>query len=504
MTEDEARNVELVRAIETQDRDALLLTREDRQQAEAHGLAASGFANGGAAGRRAERQFIAARANFAAARLSTRHPGITALLQRSRWPRWIGWVIPLLALIAGFFANEFGTDKRFDLLAVPLLGLIVWNGLVYLWILVAALTGRGKVPTEPFAWLSRIGRRSFDFGTPLHRAVDSFQQQWARLSAKLNTARLARIFHFAAALFALGLIGGIYLRALVIEYRAGWESTFLGPEGVTGLLSLLLAPASIVTGIPIPAVDEIAAMRWGDTVLGAGSGGSAEGVNAAPWLYLYTTTIVGLVVLPRLLLALWQGVKAFRLARNFPMAGQEDFYLRRLMRAAGGRAGAVRITPYAYRPDEKIRSQLTGALRAALGDTAQIRFDEPVEYGAEDDWVANLALDPADDYHIVLFTLSATPEEENHGALASALAARIASDSPGTVLAGLIDESPYRSHFAGQAGLDERVATRISAWQRIMAGKPIITLPLDLSHNADDGLAERLESGLLPDGAMRR
>ncbi len=383
MTEDEARNVELVRAIETEDREALLLTKEDRQQAEAHGLAASGAAIGAAAGGKAERQFIAARANFATARLSTRHPGITALLQRSRWPRWISWVIPLLALVTGFLANEFGTDKRLDLLAVPLLGLIAWNVLVYFWIFGAAVTGKAKVPTGPFAWVSRLGRRNFDRGTPLHRAADNFQQQWARLSAGLNTARLSRTFHLAAALFAVGLIAGIYLRALVIEYRAGWESTFLGPEAVLGLLSVVLGPASFVTGIPIPGVDEIAAMRWSD----AGIAGNMGGVNAAPWLYLYTATIIGLVVLPRLLLAVWQGFKAVRLARNFPMAGQEDFYLRRLMRAAGGRAGSARITPYAYRPDEQTRSQLTEALRAALGDSAQIRFDEPVEYGAEDDWL---------------------------------------------------------------------------------------------------------------------
>ncbi len=71
------------------------------------------------------------------------------------------------------------------------------------------------------------------------------------------------------------------------------------------------------------------------------------------------------------------------------------------------------------------------------------------------------------------------------------------------MLAALIDESPYRSHFAGQSGLDERVETRVAAWQRILAGKQIIVLALDLSQDVDDGLSEKLESGLLPDGAMR-
>ena len=117
MTEDEARRIELVRAVELEDREATLLTREDREQADARARAEAA----GAKGRKAERRFLAARAEFAAARLVTRHPGLSDLLAKSHWPRWLGVVLPLLALAAGFYANEFGTDKRMDLLAVPLL-----------------------------------------------------------------------------------------------------------------------------------------------------------------------------------------------------------------------------------------------------------------------------------------------------------------------------------------------------------------------------------------------
>ena len=496
MTEDEARKVELLCAIEGEDRDAVLLTREDREQADNQARAHMGEGRA----RQAEDRFIAQRAEFATTRLATRHPGIAALLQRSRWPRWVSIVVPLVALIAGFLANELGTDKRLNLLAVPLLGTIGWNLLVYLWLLATAVMGKGGSATDPISrltgWLAGVGRRDFDQGSAMHRAASSFQDRWARLSGRINTARIGRTLHLSAALFALGLIGGIYARALVIEYRAGWESTFLGPGAVHALLSLVLGPASWVSGVAIPPVDQIAAMRW--------TGANSGGVNAGPWLHLYTVTIAGLVVVPRLALAAWQGAIAWRLARRFPMPGREDFYIRRLLRAAGARPGSVRVTPYAYRPDEGTRRRLTAALRAALGDGALIRFDEPVDYGAEDRWTESYAPDPADDYHLLLFTLSATPEAENHGALATALNQRIASDQAGTALAAMIDESPYRAHFAGQSGLDERVAGRMGSWRQVLGTAGITPFAIDLADETQDGLAERLEGGLLTDGAMRK
>ncbi|MBA3730447.1 MAG: hypothetical protein H0W92_06555, partial [Sphingomonas sp.] len=179
------------------------------------------------------------------------------------------------------------------------------------------------------------------------------------------------------------------------------------------------------------------------------------------------------------------------------------FYIRRLLRNAGGSPGRARITPYAYHPGEETRRRLSQALRGALGDGADIRFDEPIDYGEEDQWLARYVADPDEDYQLLLFTLSATPEEENHGALAAALARRIATERSGTVLAAIVDETPFRAHFDGQAGLDARRSSRLDAWRAALATAGITPIPLDLSEADDPGLAQRLESGLLPDGAMR-
>ena len=493
MKEDAARRIELVRAVELEDRDATLLTREDRRQADAHARSMSSRFKG----KKAQERFLAERADFAASRLTTRHKGLADLLQRSRWPAWLGVAVPLVALAAGLLASEFGTGKRLDLLAVPLLGTILWNVAVYLAILFSApFKKRESDPfTRALVWLGSLGRRDETQGTAIDRAAAAFRARWTAATAPLAVARASRSLHLGAALFALGLIGGIYIRALVIEYRAGWESTFLGPEAVHTLLSAVLGPASAVTGVAIPPLEEIAAMRW--------TGAETGGVNAGPWIHLYTATVIGIVVIPRLLLALWQGLKGWRIAHNFPHAGREDFYVRRLLRASGAAPGRARVTPYAYTPGEETRRRLTDALRAVLGDGAQVRFDDPVAYGAEDNWGDTASFDPEDDYHLLFFSLSATPEDENHGVIAGQLATREGQRGKGTIVGALVDESPYRAHFAGQAGLDERVETRLEAWRKVLGDAGLYPLGVDLSQAPDGSLAERIEANLIPDSELR-
>jgi len=499
MREDNARHIELVRAIELEDREAALLTLEDRLAADAQARAVAGNLKS----RKFELAYLAARADFAAARLTTRHSGLAGLLGRSNWPRWVNIVVPLVALAMGIIANEFGTDKRLDLLAAPLIGTVAWNLAVYLWVIVDALVRSGKrnqggVPSVVAALvrLGGVGGRESNHGSAIDRAAASFSNRWVQITAPLNAARAARTLHLSAALFAAGLIGGIYLRALVIEYRAGWESTFLGPQVVHVLLSVVLGPASAVSGVAIPSVGEIAEMRW----VGADRGG----VNATPWIQLYTVTVAGLVIVPRLILAFWQGIRSVRLARNLPVAGREDFYIRRLLRASGAAPGRVRVTPYAYRPGEETRRRLTSTLRAALGDGTEVRFDEPVEYGLEDTWLEVHPLDPDDDYHLVFFTLSATPEAENHGTFVTQLAKQRGTRARGTIVSALVDEGPWRAHFAGQAGLNERAETRLQSWRNTLASAGIVPVGIELRGEQDDDLAKRIEAALVADAELYR
>lgn len=496
MTEDDARRVELVRAVELEDREEVLLTREDRHQADQRGRIAAAQATG----RNSDHAFLVARADFAASRLRSRHSGLDRLFERSRWPRWPAIAVLIAALVAGVLANEFGNDKRMDLLAIPLLGTIGWNLLVYVLILFGAtnrLLRKRTDGVDPLtAAFSRMSSgQPIEHGTAVERAAASFRARWSTVTAPTNAARAARTLHFGAALFAAGLIGGIYARALVIEYRAGWESTFLAPETVRAILAAVLGPASTFSGVAIPPLPEIAAMRW--------SGPSASGVNAGPWIHLYTLTIAGLVVVPRLILALWQAGRAARLSRGLPVAGRDDFYIRRLLRASGSSPGRARVTPYAYLPGEETRRRLASTLQAIMGSGAEVRFDEPVEYGAEDRWAATREVDPSDDYHLLLFTLSATPEAENHGEFAATVARKRAS-AKGTIVGALVDETPYRAHFAGDPALEQRIATRLDGWRKVLGASDMLPIGIDLSDLEGDALAKRIEANLIPDAEAER
>ena len=71
-------------------------------------------------------------------------------------------------------------------------------------------------------------------------------------------------------------------------------------------------------------------------------------------------------------------------------------------------------------------------------------------------------------------------------------------------MGALIDETPWRTHFAGQPGLDERVETRLTAWRSVLAPAGIAPLGIDLGDARDEALARRIEANLIPDAELHR
>lgn len=490
MNEGEARQFTLVRAVESEDRDAMLLTREDRMQANAAARGLEGQA------------YLARRADFAATRLATRNPRVNDVMRYAQWPRWVGWVVPLAALLFGLVTNEIGNSKRMNIIAFPLVGMFAWNFAVYLGIAAKSLLDMARRGDEKSQGMlgKMVARMTDRMGDRLRnqdamsRSLAAFLGDWTRASGKLNGFRAARTLHFGAALFAVGVIGGLYLRALGIEYRAGWESTFLTAGAVQGLVNVLLGPASALTGIALPDVQHIYALNWNQ---------GSNGENAAPWIHLYAASALLFVIIPRLVLASWNMTCAFALARKFPMPGREDFYVRRLLRNVQGGAGEVRITPYAYRPSDAVTQRLTRLIRNTFGDATRVQMDAPVDYGAEDDWLAGASLRPETDQHILLFNLSSTPEAENHAAFASALAQKLQAAKQGTAIAALLDESAYRQRMGGQSDGDTRIATRREAWEHMLLSSAMTVLSADLEEEDGARLSARLESALSRDAAMQ-
>jgi len=432
-----------------------------------------------AADREAQRQlgssadaerFIAARAALGTARLIPRVPAAaTALSATALHPGWAQAML-VLAALAGAAADAAGSAGRINVLAPPLLALMAWNLVVYLTLAWAAL--RCSAPPAALTpahrgltrrWLERgwqaVVRRAAGAaeatgpGSTAAEPIGRYLAAWWQATAAWNTARLGALLHAAAAVFALAALGSLYVRGLGFEYRAGWDSTFLGPAAVQALLGWLFGPAAALTGIALPAADELARMRFSNGV----------GENAARWIHLQAVTVLLIVVLPRLLLAAVAHWRAQRAGQNIALPLHEPD-LARLARLASGSTLAVAVLPYSFEPAASGRDGLRAALEAQLGGGVAPRLAATVPLGGEDTpatWAPALRGCEA---VAVLFSLTATPERETHGAFAAAVAAQLTA---GQRLLLLVDEAAFRQRFTGADGT-QRVAQRRDAWRRML------------------------------------
>ncbi len=502
MNEEEARRLLLVRAVETEDSAEALMTREDRQQSTQAALvdqSSKRTVRGSGSLHASDEAFLIRRAQFGFTRLGTRFPQIRGADRAARWPGWIDWLLPTGALILGVVTNELGSGNRLNIIAFPLAGMIVWNLLIYLSLAAGTLRVAVKrtASSRPGGGLTRLlhqvanpsgGNQS----QPLGRALGRFSSDWVQFAGRLQQGRARRVLHLAAAALAAGVLIGMYGRALSIEYRAGWESTFIEAGALHSLLSLILAPATALTGIGLPDAGGLEALRW--------SNGS--GVNAGPWIHLYAATAFLFIIGPRLVLAILAAARVAHLRRHMPAPGAEDFYVRRLLRSARGGSAMVRIVPYSYRADAAAQRRLQAGLVRALGEGTQTSFDPPIPYGGEDEWLDRARFDREIDHLILLFNLSATPEAENHGALAAGIQRRLREEKSGARLTALLDETSYRERLGTEAQADHRLKTRRAEWERVLAAEQLHALAVDLNDPDEAQLATRLESALIKDAAL--
>jgi hypothetical protein len=494
LNENDARRVVLVRAIELADRDHEVWPRGERRQVTREAAAEGGEAHRGASAS-SEEAFIARRAALASARLDAAHPELARAGRRMEWPRRLGWLLPAAAFALGVAANELGAERRINIISFPLIGMLAWNAAVYAAIMagLALSIGRGRrgVATEGPA--TRALMRLMHAGLPRHpqgplaRAIERYHAEWSVLALPLDLARARVWLHMAAAALAAGAVAGLYVRGLAFEYLAGWESTFLGAREVHRMLSMVLGPASALTGIAIPGVDEIAALRWSD---------ARAGVNAAPWIHLYAMTAVLFIVGPRLALAAANALVARQLRRHFPLPLVADPYFRKLVAARDGASGVVRLVPYSYRADAAARQALRALFAEACGRDMPLAIEESVGYGSEDDYQPDLGSGGAGGLLVALFNLATTPEAENHGVFVERLvrAAR-ASEAPWQVMA-VLDEAPYRRRSAGRDEADARLKERRAAWEELLAARAVPVVSIDSKAHESAPAIRRLEEVL--------
>jgi hypothetical protein len=302
----------------------------------------------------------------------------------------------------------------------------------------------------------------------------------------LYVARAARVLHVAAAAFAVGAIAGMFLRGLALEYRASWQSTFLDAPQVHRIVSTALAPGAFVTGIAVPDAAHVSSIRTSNP---------AGGENASRWLYLYAGTLLVLVIVPRLLLALASGaVERRRAALAIPL---DDAYYRRVLR--GFREGpiSVRVVPYSFTVPEVSVEGLRAVVARMVGPRAQVSIAPIVRYGAEDALPDDL-VGTQSSIVVALFTATATPEREGHGAFVAALTARCGGEHE---CVALVDESAFRDRWPDD---EARLGERRAAWRALFDECRIAAAFVDLARPDLPAAEAAIERALVGGGATER
>jgi hypothetical protein len=445
-------------------------------------------------------RLLARRAALACERLAKREPAITAALAaRSGHTGW-AWGAVGIAFAIGLALDAIGPAQRLNIVALPMLGVLGWNLVVYALLLLGAAGLWGKAPAALSGdrWRSSLqrwmGRDTGRLGTP---ALRRYLVDAKTAGAPLDASRLTFVLHAGAAALAAGLLASMYARGLAFEYRAGWDSTFLSPQAVHRLLSIVLWPALSLTGDALPTPEQLAGLRFS----------VGPGENAARWIHWLALTVAGVVLLPRGVLAAGAARRARQFARSFPI-DLEAPYFQRLLRAPGDTARTVQVLPYSYRVAPELLPGLEAVLRQALGARVDVQVTQSLPVGSEDDLPSHLQHAspsaemgaaapgaPPRPVRLPLFPLTATPERETHAAFLRALAAIDKAGASAVAQAGLpfdvmIDESAFRRQFDAT-----RLAQRRAAWQQLLSDVGRRPLFVDLGQPDAMAVARALDGG---------
>lgn len=488
----DAQRVLLVYAVEEDDRSGDVLPFEARREATAE-------ATEGRAGQK-ESRWLPRRARLLADVLAAegapihRRAGRALSVtdpRRLPGPSWLGAPILVLAFLSGLATHALGPERHVNLLAPPLLGLVAWNLAVFAGLAVRRLAGLLRPSGALAERLAGPGRWGRFLGTWMRRSLGTsrgdarndkedgedpadatdwrtlFLSLWLPCLRPLAWGRVRRLLHLAALLVVAGVVTGMYLRGLVLAYRATWESTFLDAGAVEALLSAVLGPVAALLGVEIPAVGPLERPLEGP---------------AAPWIHLWAAAAVLYVGLPRLWLASLETLRIWRLSRRVEIALPGP-YPRRLLASASSSTPDVQVLPYSYRPRESALRSLRSLLLDLAGARARVRVAPVAEYGSEapQAWDGSL--------RVILFTLAQTPELEVHGELLREVRSALPD---GQRLLVLVDAGPYRRRL-GEAGaeVEARLAERRRAWKRIAEDAELSIVPVDLESSAEETMDER-------------
>jgi len=402
-------------------------------------------------------------------------------------------LVAIPALGAGLLINGFGESQRVNLLNFPLFLLLLWNFGIYLSTALMPLLKSSMKTTwldKTALWLSQLagnwGQRSWPLmklsNPPAFPWVQEAMKRFMRLSwphvGPLWTQRLRQLLHLGAAYMALGIVLGLYIRGLALDYQATWESTFLSANQVQGLLHILLGPAAWLLQHPFPELSEILSLQ------------APQHGPAAPWIHMWAVTALAVIVVPRSIMA-WMCRRSLNQARETFVLPLHDPYFVHLLAPDRGQGVHVDILPYSYHPSPVAKRFLDLGFLDLFGNLATIQWQPAMPFGQEiPTWPEVSTLTRT---FVVIFNAGQTPEGEVQGEWLHTIQIQMDTARPGSRLLVLLDEEPY-----GQTVDKTRVIERRQAWQRLGNQYHLEIVPLDPSTTSPDQFLQQAQVGLWP------
>lgn len=450
------------RAIEEGDTEGLLLTEERRR--EATGRACGGLTSDMIQSDRIsdrEEAFLLRRSRKLEQEVFGWSGSLVRVMERLSVVQgrasWMiaGWVV---ALVLGYVLSGLGQEAEFNLLALPLVGVLAWNGLIMVAALVLELKSEGRSPL--LEWLAQRlspspADRSGEGEVPTGMSVDQRFSQLADAPAMERWQRRFRAWlHVGAAMLALGSGIGLYAHGWSKEYRAVWESTLLSDSQAQSFFGTLFKSASSALHLPLP-LDRLPEMH-------RTQGQVASSAPALPWIHLYVGTLVLLVIVPRLLLAalsVWRA-HAVMLKRMRSMGWKT--YLIRTLRSVEGGQEVITVLIHATDATPAHREVWTRGVRDRFGRMIETEMIT-VPLGDEDDFVAEWK--PAHPRVFVIFNLATTPELEVQRRFVLDVKQVLTSRQPESELIVLLDATSIGNRWS-----PEKLAGRENLWTEMLQG----------------------------------
>ncbi len=472
MNIEDTKKILIVQALEEVDDQELVISSDDKTRASR--LAGSPLPE--KLSDREEDSFFVKRADRLLQILSARIASIASWSQSGSTGHRFGVLslgVVVLAAVFGFLTNELGPEKRINILAFPLIGIIIWNLFVYVAELVLFFRPEGQLFTSGLihslatGLISRIGggknnppqdpdpRDQITAGACLR-----FESHWLKFLIPVWGARIKSLLHLTALVLAAAAIAGMYVKGLAHEYLAVWESTFFQDgASLRPFLNVVLGPAASLFGESLPPVAELNQVHL--------STDNTPGLedNAAKWIHWYAATIAIYVLVPRAILAVVWRFKAAHQAKNIPFRSVSPRYFDRLISISSGKSLPVTVLPYAHEPGEQIRRKVLRETENLFSRPIALSWEKAIAFGEEE----QLELGSPDEERaiLLLFNFSATPERETHLELFHTLLKFQHTDRYHI----LLDAEAFDKRSAAFSEADKRREERRQAWEDLFSGE---------------------------------